>query len=49
MKMLILIVITQFNKTLFIVSYVTKHTKPIKENNICSFIEKKQEISISDQ
>lgn len=48
MKTLTLIVITQWKKILSIVSFVTKHTKPIKKSNICNFIEKKQKMSISE-
>jgi len=43
-----LIVITQWKKILSIASSVTKHTKLIKKNNICNFIEKKQKTSISE-
>lgn len=47
-KMPISTVITVFKKILFIVSFVTKLTRPIRKNSTWNCIEKKREISISD-
>lgn len=49
MKMQTLIVIIQYKKIWFIVSYAIRHTNLIRENNICNFTDKRQGTLISEQ